>query len=157
MHALVDYDPEVFNIVETDIAKYLRRETGRPELVTYQSRWNGSWVAALYDGSKVLDVGYLGDGSGEPCERPWLSREQGLYLVQRLNDLITLAEGRRRLRSCIKRHWRGIDALDAQLKRSVERTVRAVKRRRGAHAAEKVLQIAKRDKITGPVTQDVKV
>lgn len=154
MYAVYDYDPDIVEVVETDIAKFLRRETKMPHLVTYHSRFNGSWVLALKEGLKMVDIGYLGDGTGEADEKPWICKAQSDYLVDRLLNLITIAEARKRLKTHQKGQWESVTYWEEQIKESIRRCVSSVKRRHGELQAEKVLRAAKADPTIGSIVSD---
>lgn len=109
MHVAYPYMPDIHNIVDTPVARYLRRETKQDCLICYwftdtyeddagREKERIVWVVSLFDGIQLLDVGHLGNGKGEGA---WSSAENAQAIIKRLAVLITAAEAKRRLR-----HWK---------------------------------------------------
>lgn len=119
MQATYPYDPAVHRIVELPITRYLRREIGRDELVTWhftdieepepgKPKEKEVWVVSLFDGERLLDIGHLGDGDGAG---PGCTRENAQAIINRLKNLITRAEAKRRLRVWKQGQDRALDEM----------------------------------------------
>lgn len=53
------YDPGIYEIVELDVTKHLRRETGIADLVTFRSRVHPSWMVGILDRDQLVTVDWL--------------------------------------------------------------------------------------------------
>lgn len=146
----LDYDPEVHHILETDVAKNLRRATGLPNIVTYRNLLAGTWVVALEHKRRVLpgmvrdqlvEISLMGNGgegdfTGDVNDRPWISEKVHKEIVRKLMTMIDAAELRKRL---ARHDRRGLEAMENQQNAMFDgyRTLhREIKRKRGHTAAE---------------------
>lgn len=132
-----DYDPQVHQIVELDVTRFLRAETKRPELVTYYHRLSETWVCALREGSTMADIWLLGTGEGEG---PWASRACVLRIIRRLKDLIDAREARKRLRAHDRETLQQLQDRQERLFDGYRKVHRRLKKRHGAEAAERWAQ-----------------
>ncbi len=131
------YDPEIHQIVELDVTRFLRLETKRPDLVTYYHRLSETWVCALREGATMADIWLLGTGEGEG---PWASRTCVLRIIRRLKDLIDAREAKRRLRANDREGLKQLQDRQERLFDGYRKVHRRLKNRYGPMAAERWAQ-----------------
>jgi hypothetical protein len=139
------YDPAVHRIEEVEVTRYLRREIGREELVTWhftdieepepgKPKEKEVWVVSLFDGERLLDIGHLGDGDGTG---PGCTRENAQAIIDRMKNLITRAEAKKRLKEWKRGQDRALDEMAQRHLEGRKRMYFGIKQHFGEHAAEK--------------------
>lgn len=136
------FDPAFHQKFELPITRYLRRELGLKNLLTYRHVLHGTWVVALaeidvWKGGRMLEIGMLGTGEGEGS---WCSAANARHIIHRIKSAIPKAEAKTRLR----RHDRAV-MQRAQLgqdrrEESLRRVYRNHHKKYGALAAERWAQ-----------------
>lgn len=138
MHIAYDYMPSIHRMAELPAGKFLRRELGLPNVVTYFHTIHECWVVSLKDGPQMMDIGKLGDGDGKDQS---MTKENADSIIRRMKTLITRAEAKRRLNAHAKDQLRECEAKQDRHLEGHRRVQREIKKKHGPQKAGEYAQI----------------